>query len=287
MTGASGLVGTRFVDMFANKYEIFNLDLTNNVDITSYDSVINYLDAHQAGTLIHLAAFTDTDKAFQESGDKNGLCYQVNVVGTENIVKACQTKNIHLIHISTDYVFDGTKSTPYVEDDPRNPLEWYGQTKMEAEDVVSQSGASFTIVRISYPYRGNFDLKPDLIKKIRLGLKSGDLSPRFTDTIITPTFIDDIARGFDKLVASKKEGIYHFVGSTPLSPYELARKVAAAYGFDPNIVKAGSLSEYLKNVSRPFARHVALSNQKATRELGLTFATIDQGLTEIKKQQNL
>ncbi|KKU60057.1 MAG: hypothetical protein UX82_C0020G0001, partial [Microgenomates group bacterium GW2011_GWE1_47_12] len=72
-----------------------------------------------------------------------------------------------------------------------------------------------------------------------------------------------------------------------LSPYELAKKVAVAYGFDPSLVQEGSLTEYLKTASRPFARHVALSNAKATKQLGLTFAGIDQGLAELKKQQSL
>lgn len=287
MTGASGLVGTRFVEMFSDKYDVYNLDLTSGVDITDKASIEKFVVEHPAEILIHLAAFTDTNKAFAETGDTNGVCYKVNVLGTENIADVCMQKGIHLIHVSTDFVFDGTKSTPYVEDDEMNPLEWYGETKRQAEEVVDSSDGDTTIVRIAYPYRANFDLKPDIIKKIRVGLETGKLYPQFTDTVITPAFIDDIARGFDKLVDTKKQGIYHFVGSTSLSPYDLAKKVAVAYGFDPNVVKEGSLTEYLKTATRPFARRVAVSNAKAISELGLSFADIDSGLAEIKKQQGL
>lgn len=285
-TGATGLIGSRFVEMFRDKYNVVNMDLTTGVDITKVETFKPFFDAHgDAKALIHLAAFTDTNKAFAESGDKNGICYKVNVEGTKNIADICKERGIHLIHVSTDFVFDGTKDSAYTEDDPASPIEWYGETKAMAETVVKESGASFTIVRLAYPYRANFELKPDLIKKIRAGLESGKLYPQFNDTIITPTFIDDIARAFDKIIEIKPQGIFHTVGSNALSPYDLAKKVAVAYGFDPSVVKEGSLTEYLKSAARPFARTVNMSNAKATEVLDLRFLSIDEGLIEIKKQQ--
>ena len=287
-TGATGLVGSRFVEMFSDKYDVVNLDLTTGVDITKPETIKSVIDIHpNAKIMIHLAAFTDTNKSFEQKGDKNGICYQVNVEGTRNIATVCKEHGIHLIHVSTDFVFDGKKETPYLEDQPLSPIEWYGETKALAEGVVQNSGASYTIARLSYPYRATYDLKPDIIKKIRTGLESGKLYPQFNDTMITPTLIDDIARSFDKIIELKPQGIIHIVGSTSLSPYDLAKKVAAAYGFDPSIIKEGSLTEYLKTAARPFARTVAMSNAKATQALGLHFATIDEGLAEIKKQQGL
>lgn len=285
VTGATGLVGSRFVEMFSDKYDVINMDLTTGVDITRPETFKSFFDAHpDTKTLIHLAAFTDPNKAFSESGDKSGICYKVNVEGTKNIADICKERGIHLIHVSTDFVFDGQQNTPYLEESPLSPIEWYGETKAMAEAVVKDSGASYSIVRLSYPYRANFEAKPDLIKKIRAGLESGKLYPQFTDTMITPTFIDDIARAFDKLVELRPVGIFHTVGSDSMSPYDLAGKVAIAYGFDPSIVKEGSLTEYLKTASRPFARKVVMSNAKSSDILGLKFATLDEGLTEIKKQ---
>jgi len=286
-TGATGLVGSRFVEMFSDKYDVINMDLTTGVDITKAETFKPFFDAHpEAKALIHLAAFTDTNKAFAESGDKSGICYKVNVDGTKNIADICKERSIHLIHVSTDFVFDGKKETPYVEDDPTSPIEWYGETKAIAEQVVKDSGASYSIVRLAYPYRAHFDLKPDLVKKIRAGLESGKLYPQFSDSMITPTLIDDIARAFDKLIELKPNGIFHTVGSDSVSPYTLAKKIATTYGFDPSVVKEGSLTEYLKTAARPFARNVMMSNQKATSELGIHFATLDEGLAEIKKQQS-
>lgn len=285
-TGAAGLVGSRFVEMYADQYEIINLDLTTGVDITDLSSIEAVLSRHpDAKALIHLAAFTDTNKAMEQQGDENGLCYQVNVVGTRNIVDACLKHGLYLIHISTDFVFDGNNSNPYIEEDKKNPLEWYGNTKAMAEDIVTNSKLSYSIVRISYPYRANYSQKPDIIGKIRSGLESGKLYPQFTDTIITPTLTDDIARAMAVLVERKLTGTYHVVGSTSLSPYDLAKTVATTYGFDPSLVKQGSLTEYMKTATRPFARYVAMSNTKATQDLGLNFATLEAGLAEIKKQQ--
>lgn len=285
-TGATGLIGSRFIEMFGDKYDVYNMDLTTAVDITDMDSLRVFITAHpDAKSLIHLAAFTDTNKAFAESGDEAGICYKVNVTGTQNIVNLCQEFGIHLLHVSTDFVFDGGKDTPYTEEDETSPIEWYGKTKAMAEQVVINSKISRTIVRLSYPYRANFELKPDLVKKIRAGLETGKLYPQFSDSIITPTLIDDIAVAFDKIIETKPQGIFHTVGSTSLSPYDLAKKVAIAYGFPESDVKEGSLAEYLKTAARPFARKVAMSNQKASQQLGIHFATLDEGLEIIKKQQ--
>lgn len=283
-TGATGLVGSRFVELFKDQYEVFNMDLTTGVDITDKASLEKFITAHPADSLLHLAAFTDPNRAFAESGDKNGLCYKVNVLGTKNITEICQEKNIHLIHISTDFVFDGKKTTPYTEEDQTCPIEWYGETKAMAEQVVTQAGISATILRLAYPYRAHFELKPDLVRKIRTGLETGKLYPQFTDTLITPTFIDDIARVFAKTIDLKPQGIFHAVGSDSLSPYDLARKVATAFGLDPELVKQGSLTTYLESNPRPFAQFASLDNTKLKSELGISMHTIDEGLAELINQ---
>ena len=168
-TGATGLIGSRFVEMFSDKYNIINMDLTTGVDITKVETFKPFFDVHSdAKALIHLAAFTDTGKAFAETGDKNSICYQVNVEGTKNIANICNERGIHLIHVSTDFVFNGEQDTSYLEESPLSPIEWYGETKAIAEGVVKDSGVAYSIIRLSYPYRANFEAKPDLIKKLEL-----------------------------------------------------------------------------------------------------------------------
>lgn len=287
LTGATGLVGSRFVELYGEMYNISNLDLTTGVDITSAASVESFIQAHPAEAIIHLAAFTDTAKAEAERGNQAGLTYQVNVLGTQNIAQAAYAHNLYLIHVSTDFVFDGTKPTPYLETDSPSPLGWYGTTKALAEEVVQNSGATTAIARLSYPYRANFTLKPDIITKLRTALETKTLPPQFNDTQITPTFVDEIALGFHTLLKKRLTGVFHLVGSTSLSPYDLALTVAQAYHLDSTLVRPTTLDEYLKNNPRPFARNGSISNTATQAKLGLIFSTLSEGLAHLTTQQAL
>jgi len=130
-TGLSGLVGSRVVELNP-QYEFFDM-LYPEADITKIDSIEPYFKNNpEASTLVHLAAYTDTKSAWDQRFDLNSPCFKINVEGTRNIVDLCQKYNKYLIHISTDYVLNGQKIGPYLETDPVNPLEWYGQTKAMA-----------------------------------------------------------------------------------------------------------------------------------------------------------
>lgn len=285
LTGATGLVGSRFVELYRDQFEISNLDLATGVDITSEEQVEAFISDHPATALIHLAAFTDTQRAESEVGDKEGICYRVNVVGTENIARSCKNHNIFMIHVSTDFVFDGNKKEPYVESDARSPISWYGTTKALAEEVVEQSGAKYAIARISYPYRANFEPKPDIIKKTLKALLYHTLTPRFSDTLITPTFVDDIAHGFSVLATTQNPGIYHLVGSTSLSPYDLAREIALAYNIDPSQVVASNLCAYQKEHGGSYMVNGAMSNKATVEQLGIKMVDLKTGLDAIKAEQ--
>ena len=115
--------------------------------------------------VITLAAFTDLNTAEKEAGDTSGIVWQVNVEGTRNIAESCAKHGVHLIHISTSYVFDGEKSDAYKEDDATNPIDWYAVTKLEAEKVVEQIAPTSTIFRIAFPYRSDEFPKADIWHK--------------------------------------------------------------------------------------------------------------------------
>jgi len=285
-TGLSGLVGSRIVELLKERFEFEDLPFEQGFDITKKETIEEKIASSSAETLIHLAAFTDVNAAWKEKENKSGLCYRINVLGTKNVAELCQKYHKFLIHFSTDFVFDGEKEGSYVENDIPHPLEWYGETKYLAEKEVQGSGCKYCIVRISFPFRAEFSNKPDIIKKIIEGLKNNTLNPLFSDQIITPTFIDDIAYGVEKIIEKQMEGIFHLVGSTPLSPFKLAGKIAESFGFDKTLVKEGSLTEFLKNnpSSRPYQKNLSLSNKKAGEILGITMKTIDEAIAEIKAQ---
>jgi len=284
-SGLSGMVGSRFTEMFVSDFDFINLDLTNNIDITNPDQIDQVLSQYPSTSVIHLAAFTDVSKAYAETGKKQGKVYQINVLGTQNIANACKKYHHYLIHISTDFVFDG-KNPPdngYTEEDQPYPIEWYGQTKLWAEQKVIDSGCQHAIARLAFPFRAHFLTKPDLVRNILEKLKTNSLHPMFTDQIITPTFIDDICQVLKVFIDKKPSGIYHVVGSTSLAPYDLAVKIAQIFNLKAKI-KPGSFKEYLKTDPRPRNQYSKVSNAKLKKDLGITMKTIDEALKTFKSQ---
>ena len=286
-TGLSGLVGSRIKELLNDRFEFVDFSLDTGVNILDRQSLEIAFEANADATaVIHMAAFTDTNAAWEQRGDKSGLCYQLNVEGTRNILDLCHKNNKFLTYISTDFVFDGTKDTPYFETDVPNPIEWYGETKYLGEKLIIESGHCANISRITYPYRAKFDPKPDIIRKVIDKLATGQEVKMFSDQICTYTFIDDIAASLGYFFENKNEGIYHLVGSSSHSPYEMALLVAEVFGFDQTNVFQNSLEEYIKSQpegSRPWQKTLITSNQKAV-SLGLKFSTLEQGLRIVKSQ---
>ncbi|MCX6726278.1 MAG: sugar nucleotide-binding protein [Candidatus Shapirobacteria bacterium] len=285
-TGLSGLVGSRIVELNPD-IEFVNISIETGIsilDLIALEKV--FTDNPDAETVLHLAAFTDTNAAWAQKGDKTGLCYQLNVVGTQNIINLCQKHGKYLVNISTDFVFDGTKEGKYTEEDTPNPIEWYGQTKYLAEKIVLDSGIQASIVRLAFPYRANFEPKKDLIRKIIDGFKTGKLYPQWTDHYTTPTFVDDIAHGLWVILDKQSTGIFHLAGSSSQSPFEMCQQIADVFGFDKNLIQAGTLDDYVKALppgSRPWQHNLSLSNDKVTA-MGIKMKTLREGLEEMKKQ---
>ena len=279
-TGITGLVGTRVVELNPD-YQFINASLDVGIDITDINSIEKiFIDNPDSQIVLHMAAFTDTNSAWNERGDETGNCYKINVLGTQNISDLCRKYGKYLIYISTDFVFDGTKSGQYEETDIPNPIEWYGQTKYFGEQYIATSGVKNSIVRIAFPYRTDFPQKTDIIRKIIDKLKNNEKLFMFTDQITTPTFIDDIAIGLKLFFDNQYTGIYHLVGSSSQSPYDMAIMIALHFNFDASLVTPTKLSEFIVNQpigSRPWQQNLSLSNQKI-KSLGLTPKTLEQGL---------
>lgn len=284
-TGLSGMVGSRFTEMFASEFDFVNLDLTTNVDITDSSQIDKALSQQKPTTVIHLAAFTDVSKAFDQKDDQSGLVYKVNVIGTQNIASACKKYGHYLIHISTDYVFDGVNPPPngYTETDIPHSIEWYGETKLLAEQVVQKTLPEAVICRLAFPFRSHFPQKLDLVRNILEKLKTDTLYPMFSDQIITPTFIDDICQVFKLFIEKKPSGIYHVVGSTSLTPFDLANKIAQVFELKADI-KPSSFKDYLVKDPRPRQQFSKVSNAKLKKDFAITLKTIDEALLVLKDQ---
>lgn len=260
-TGLSGLVGSKLVAMYSAENTFQNLDLTTGVDILNAEQVMEGFKQSTAPVAVHFAAFTDTQKAFEQSGDKEGMAYKVNVIGTRNIATAAKETGKYLVHISTAYVFDGTKEGLYTEEDAPAPIEWYGQTKAYAEEEVLALDGKFSIVRIDRPYREDVFPKLDLLHKIKAKLEEGTLPPQFSDTSWTPTSIEKFSKLLFEIMQRKPQGIFHTTTEPVFSDYSFAVWVKEKFKLSGE-VKQGSLAEYLKNNPRPYQKNTALDTTK-------------------------
>jgi len=283
-TGLNGLVGSKFATDFADQYQYDRMDVSdknNPVDITNLDQIRKVFERSEAESILHLAAFTNVNAAWEQSGDKTGLAYQVNVEGTKNLVKACQEYGKHLIHISTAYVFDGEKEGLYTEEDQINPIEWYGKTKAWAEEAIKGSEIDWTILRIDQPFRSDPFPKVDIAHRIIDGLKKDTLYPQFTNHYFGPTFIDDFAKVIDWVIRTKTKGLFNATSGEKWSDYDFAKLINEKLNLGGEVNK-GDLDEYLKTISRPYQRNTALDSSKLIKMLDFKLNTIEEAVSTLK-----
>lgn len=237
ITGGDGLVGSRIIELLNNDFEFITLP-SSQMDITNKDQVFLVLKDLKFDIFLHLAAYTNVAKANEEKD----LAYKINVEGTKNVFDVVSSQKKKFIYISTDFVFDG-KNPPYFEDSSPSPVGVYGQTKYQGEEIIKNQ---VMIVRISYPYRASFEKKRDFFRTFKTFLEEKKPLKMITNSVMTPTFIDDIAYGLKYLINNFSNEIFHLVGSQSLSPYETALTVARLFKLDERLISTTTYEEYIK-----------------------------------------
>lgn len=283
-TGLSGLVGSRIVELLSQDFEFEDISRKTGTDVTDKNAVLSRLQKSDAEFVLHLAAYTNVDEAEKEKNLGNeSTAWKINVEGTQNVLSACEQTGKHLIHFSTDMVFPGIKQLPekYTEEDLTGAIGWYGLTKEGAEKVIQQSQNPWTILRIAYPYRANFE-KKEYVRNLKDLLEQGKEIRAVSDHYFTPTFIDDLADVCKVVINQKLMGIYHAGGKDIISPYEAAMKIADVFGFDKNLIKETTRAEFFAGRA-PRAFNLSLSSAKIEK-LGIRLRGLEEGLLEIKKQ---
>ncbi len=285
-TGLSGLVGSRIVELLQDKYEFENISRSEGVDITNKDQVVQKVSQSNSSIVLHLAAKTNVDSCEDDKKDgKDGEAWIVNVEGTRNIADACLRFGKKLIYVSTDFVFNGEKSSDdkYGEEDIPSPVSWYGQTKLEGENIT-QGLPQWIIARLAYPYRAKF-VKDDFMRSIKNHLENHESISVVSDQIFCPTLIDDLAVCIDRLISNNSTGIFHTVGSQSLTPYDTALNISEVFSLDKSLIKRTTRDDYFKNrVSRPF--NLSLKNDKI-KQLGVRMKSFEEGIREVKRQFDL
>lgn len=271
ITGANGLVGSRIIELLEDDFQFISLS-QKEMDITNVDQVNSVLKNLDFDFFLHLAAYTNVAGA---ETNKN-LCYKINVEGTKNVFEQVLNKKKKFIYISTDFVFDG-KNPPYFENSTPNPPGVYGNSKYQGEKIVKNQAM---IVRISYPYRASFERKRDFFRTFKTFLEEKKPLSMITNSLMTPTFIDDIAFGLKYLIKNYSSGIFHLVGSQALSPYEAAILIAEKFNLDKSLIGKTTYEEYIKN--KPGLPQYADIRTKKNNFFKMK--SFEEGLYQIKKQ---
>lgn len=283
--GGSGLVGSKFIDLYSANFQI-EAPSAHEVDILNKDQISKAVKKFHPDCVINFAAYTNVEAAESQKDDQENLCFQINVMGAENVANICEYFNKHLIHISTEYVFDGTKmNAPYIEEDQPNPINWYGQTKNLGERAVLKSKCPATIVRISMPYSSRHKEKKDIARFFLEQLKLGNQIKAVEDQRITPTLVDDIAVSLAILVQHQTLGIYHVASTDSVTPLEFAKTIAETFKLDYSLIGSKSLEDYNSNKKAKLLKYSWLNPTKFERQFGERILhTVEEALVIFKKQ---
>lgn len=296
LTGASGLIGSRFEELLNESHEIIPLS-SEDVDITDPSSVTQFFSNKDADVVIHFAGKTDVDGCESDKVNdylqlnidefqienlsiedldvyvwKNGKsAFAVNTVGTLNLYKASKEKGIKFIYISTDFVFKG--ESEYDENSTPSPVNWYGMTKYLGEKIIT--GKEDCIVRLSFPYGFQSPVKKDFVWKLHDLLRDRNEVALVNDQTITPTFIDDIVWGLDHILQNELSGVFHITGSNSLTPKEIGLKIKEAFSFTTQINDTTLDALYAGKAPRPFK---SITKNARLVQLGYTPKTFEEGL---------
>lgn len=218
LTGANGQLGHCFQDVFPSDWSIITAN-RQQLDITDFNAVEAYIANHRPDAIVNAAAYTAVDRA----EDEYELAYKVNVIGAENLAILAKKYHAKLIHISTDYVFDGNKNFPYLETDLTRPINVYGKTKRKGELAILQHESNAIVIRTSWVFSeyGNNFVKTML----KLAATRTELSI-INDQLGCPTYAGDIANIIIAMLRNNSQGgIYHFCGDQCVTWFQFATKI--------------------------------------------------------------
>lgn len=293
ITGGTGLLGHHLIKNAPKTYVVsctffpgHKKDLIpydcgkHHLDVTDRDAVLTTLRKVRPDYVIHTASLANVDyvEKHREEAEKT------NLGGTINIIMACQEVGSRLIYVSSNAVFDG-KKPPYSEDDPVNPLSYYGYLKVKEEELVRKSGLKHSIVRAILMYGWNLEMeRKNPVTWLRDALSSGQTVNMVDDIFCNPLFAMDSSKAIWKITELNREGTFHVGGKDELSRYEFARTVAEVFGLDKNLIKSVK-NEFFAGIA-PRPKNTTYSVDKIKMELGVFPLGAREGLKAMKEARD-
>jgi dTDP-4-dehydrorhamnose reductase len=259
---------------FLDGFDYLQCDVTKRSEVKKV--ILDFYPDH----IINASAYTNVDKSETEREQ----AWKVNVKGVEYLAEAARILDARIIHISTDYIFDG-KDGPYAEDEKPNPLGYYARTKLASENVLKISGVPYTILRTNVLYGADSNGKTGFVRWLINTLKDGKDVRIVTDQVNNPTFVDDLVQAISKVIEYNKTGIYNIGGKEFLSRFEFSEIIADYFGLNKNLIKPITTDELKQPARRPLKS--GLITLKAETEFGYKPHSIKETLAIIKKELSL
>lgn len=290
ITGSNGLLGQKIVsqlqrhrvDFLATSFGINrNPDCPEDrylsLDITSAEDIEKCVDVFQPTCIINTAAMTNVD----ECEEKVELCQQINVGGVNNLFQSAQKQNIHFIHLSTDFVFDGLNG-PYRETDERNPLSVYAKSKVDSEDIfLNGSFSNWTIIRTIIVFgQANNLSRSNIVLWAKEALKKKEELKIVNDQFRAPTWADDLAWACIQAALINAQGVYHISGPETMSIFEMVLRIADFYNLDKSKLIAVSSDTLNQKAKRP--KRTGFILDKAKRDLKYDPLTFEESLSRLR-----
>jgi dTDP-4-dehydrorhamnose reductase len=242
VTGSKGQLGLELSGLLPERgHEVVALD-RQRLDVADAEAVEQVVEEHSPEIVINAAAYTNVDGCEKETD----LAYSVNALGPRNLAQACERRGCELLHVSTNYVFDGENARPYEPFDPPNPISAYGRTKLAGEEHVMRLTNRWYVVRSAGVYGQGHNFVRTMLRVAgeRDALKVKD------DEFISPTYARDLAEGIVRIIEDGRYGLYHLTNAGSCSWYEFTREIFRLAGVETEVVPIPG-SEYPLPAARP------------------------------------
>ena len=293
ITGSNGLLGQKLVKLFSVKkgYEVHAMSKGPNrlmnkdgytyysIDLLDSGALLDCLKQISPDVIIHTAAMTNVDACELEQE----YCDKMNVGVVADIVSYCLEHPVHLIHLSTDFIFDGKKGGVYKEEDLPNPVNYYGLSKWKSEKLITESGIHCAILRTILVYGlvdGND--RSNIVLWVKNSLEQKKHINVVTDQLRMPTLSDDLAEACWLAVQHKANGVYHVSSSVLMSIYEIALAVAEAFDLDKKYIHPVSSDALILPAKRPLSTGFDLN--KSIEQINLPSYSFVERLQYFKDQ---
>ncbi|HEX8060621.1 MAG TPA: NAD(P)-dependent oxidoreductase [Cyclobacteriaceae bacterium] len=277
VTGANGLLGRKLADLIKQE-GVAELLATNRatLDVTNAGLVKSTIQEFKPGVIINAAAMTQVDQC-EVNRDE---CWKQNVTSVQNLVDVCVDENVHLVHVSTDFIFNG-KEGPLDETAVPDPVNFYGESKLEGERIILSSKCPAAIIRTVLVYGVTSDMsRSNIVLWVKKSLEVKKAIKVVNNQFRTPTLAEDLAMGCWLAARKKSTGIFHVSGHEMMTPYEIALRTAEFFGLDKSLIS--STEDFVQPAKRPLKTGFII--EKARKELGYQPHSFDEGLEIVREQ---